>query len=105
MRCACGGAMQAGGRTCAVCRQYRQAAPALPSSHPPITAIDAGIMSRLLPSLLFFIFLLGTPLAAQAQALQLDPVESIVAVVEEDVILRSELDLAVNNVTRRLAGR
>lgn len=62
-------------------------------------------MSRLLPSLLFFIFLLGTPLAAQAQALQLDPVESIVAVVEEDVILRSELDMAVNNVTRRLAGR
>lgn len=62
-------------------------------------------MSRLLPSLLVLIFLLGSPLAAQAQALQLDPVESIVAVVEEDVILRSELDLAVRNITRRLADR
>lgn len=40
----------------------------------------------------------------QAQALRVDPIESIVAVVDEDVILRSELDRAVSSIQARYAG-
>jgi peptidyl-prolyl cis-trans isomerase SurA len=38
-----------------------------------------------------------------AQALRADPIDSIVAVVEEDVILRSELDRAVSTIRARYA--
>lgn len=52
----------------------------------------------------------GIPAAAQTQADasqpgSLQPLERIVAVVDEDVILRSELDRAVANITRQYAGR
>lgn len=40
-----------------------------------------------------------------AQALPSQQIDGIVAVVEEDVILRSELDLAVNNIRARFADR
>jgi peptidyl-prolyl cis-trans isomerase SurA len=40
-----------------------------------------------------------------AQALQSDTVDKVVAVVEEDVILQSELDRAVGNLLNQLAGR
>jgi peptidyl-prolyl cis-trans isomerase SurA len=44
------------------------------------------------------------PAAPRAQALPLQPIDTIVAVVDEDVILRSELDLAVANITRQIAA-
>lgn len=54
--------------------------------------------------------LLGAPAAAQTQAEApqagpLQPLERIAAVVDEDVVLRSELDRAVANITRQYAGR
>jgi peptidyl-prolyl cis-trans isomerase SurA len=44
------------------------------------------------------------PAAPRAQALPLEPIDTIVAVVDEDVILRSELDLAVANISRQIAA-
>lgn len=51
--------------------------------------------------LLAAILLFGTVAHAQ----QVQPLDSIVAVVDEDVILQSELDLALNNVLAQYAGR
>jgi peptidyl-prolyl cis-trans isomerase SurA len=42
--------------------------------------------------------------AVHAQALPVTPIDSIVAVVDEDVILRSELDLAVANISHQIAA-
>ena len=42
---------------------------------------------------------------AHAQALSLDPIDSIVAVANDDVILRSELDRAVANIRQQFASR
>ena len=63
-------------------------------------------MNRLLSGLLvlaasFSAFVWPTP----AQAQQLQPVDRIAAVVDEDVILRSELDRALANVISQYAGR
>lgn len=44
-------------------------------------------------------------LAPTARAQELQPIDRIVAVVDEDVILRSELDRAVANITAQYAGR
>lgn len=44
-------------------------------------------------------------LGAHVQAQQLQPIDRIVAVVDEDVILQSELDRAVRNITTQYAGR
>lgn len=50
--------------------------------------------------------LAGQPLLAPvARAQQLQPIDRIAAVVDEDVILRSELDRAVANITAQYAGR
>lgn len=49
--------------------------------------------------------LLATPLFAHAQALQTTPLDGIVAVVEEGVILRSELDQALRNIRMRFTDR
>jgi peptidyl-prolyl cis-trans isomerase SurA len=50
--------------------------------------------------------LVGQPLLApSAHAQQLQPIDRIVAVVDEDVILRSELDRAVANITAQYQGR
>jgi peptidyl-prolyl cis-trans isomerase SurA len=43
--------------------------------------------------------------AMPASAQQLQPIDRIVAVVDEDVVLRSELDLALANVLAQYAGR
>ena len=43
--------------------------------------------------------------AASARAQDTQPVDAIVAVVDEDVILRSELDRAVNNITAQYASQ
>jgi peptidyl-prolyl cis-trans isomerase SurA len=48
---------------------------------------------------------LAGPAPAFAQQQQLQPLDRIVAVVDEDVILRSELDRALANVDRQYAGR
>ena len=62
-------------------------------------------MTRLPARLIALVLLLGLSPLAFAQALHTSPVDGIVAVVEEDVILRSELDQAVRNLRLRLADR
>ncbi|AKC87343.1 peptidylprolyl isomerase [Pseudoxanthomonas suwonensis] len=47
--------------------------------------------------------LFSLPFAAPAQ--QLQPIERIAAVVDEDVVLQSELDLAMQNIIAQYAGR
>ncbi|KAF1690795.1 peptidylprolyl isomerase [Pseudoxanthomonas taiwanensis] len=61
-------------------------------------------MSRRISAILLAaLLLLPFPFSALAQ--QLQPVERIAAIVDEDVILRSELDLAVRNILAQYAGR
>jgi peptidyl-prolyl cis-trans isomerase SurA len=61
-------------------------------------------MSRNLPAILLAVSaLFALPVAASAQ--QLQPIERIAAVVDEDVVLQSELDLAVRNIAAQYAGR
>jgi len=61
-------------------------------------------MSRRLPAILLAAAAtLSAPFATVAQ--QLQPLERIAAIVDEDVILRSELDLALRNVVSQYAGR
>lgn len=57
-------------------------------------------MKKLLPCLLAAVVLLGAPVFAQTQQ-----IDRIAAVVDEDVVLRSELERALANVTRQYAGR
>ena len=59
-------------------------------------------MTRLLACLLA---LAGLFPLAQATAQQLQPLDRIVAVVDEDVVLRSELDRALANIYSQYAGR
>lgn len=61
-------------------------------------------MNRILATL-FSLLLAVAAQPLHAQALALDPVDSIVAVVDEDVILRSELDRAVANIRSQFADR
>jgi len=63
-------------------------------------------MNRLptLALLLFTLFAL-VPAAVHAQGLPLQPIDDIVAVVEDDVILRSELQQAVSSIQAQYAGR
>ncbi|RNF84171.1 peptidylprolyl isomerase [Montanilutibacter psychrotolerans] len=49
--------------------------------------------------------LAGALFAASVHAQQLQAIDSIAAVVDEDVVLRSELDRAVNNILAQYAGR
>ncbi len=60
-------------------------------------------MNRLLTALVLSIATLAS-FGARAQALGNAPIDSIVAIVEEDVILRSELDRAVANVLTQYKG-
>jgi peptidyl-prolyl cis-trans isomerase SurA len=63
-------------------------------------------MNRLLPALLAAALLAVSAFPAPlARAQQLQPVDHIVAVVDEDVILRSELDVALRNVLAQYADR
>ena len=61
-------------------------------------------MTRILASFLC-LFLATAATAPAAQSLALDPVDGIVAVVDDDVILRSELDRAVANIRTQFADR
>ncbi|KAF1684798.1 molecular chaperone SurA [Pseudoxanthomonas broegbernensis] len=61
-------------------------------------------MSRRLPAILLAVAaLLSVPFAVVAQ--QAQPLEGIAAIVDEDVILQSELNLALRNVVAQYAGR
>jgi len=60
-------------------------------------------MMRILSPLLLALSLLA-PMSLQAQSLPSDQLDGIVAVVEEDVILRSELNRAVENIVRQYAS-
>ncbi len=60
-------------------------------------------MKRLIASWFFAIALLCNAATVHAQALTVEPLNRIVAVVEEDVILQSELDRAVSNVLTQYA--
>lgn len=53
-------------------------------------------------SALAFAVLVAVPAAAPAQEAGVEPLDSIVALVDEDVILRSELDLAVAGIVDRV---
>lgn len=61
-------------------------------------------MNRIRSALAALLLVLSMPVV-HAQALSLDPIDGIVAVVEEDVILRSELDRAVSNIRLQFADR
>ncbi len=54
---------------------------------------------------LFACLIAGALLAGPALAQQVEPIDGIAAVVDEDVILRSELDRAVANIRAQYAGR
>lgn len=60
-------------------------------------------MIRPLPFAFALLLSLGASACAHAQALHTTPLDGIAAVVEEDVILRSELDRAVQNIRKRFA--
>jgi peptidyl-prolyl cis-trans isomerase SurA len=63
------------------------------------------LVQSTLHSLLLGCLLATAPIATPlAQALPRSPVDSIAAVVDEDVILRSELDTAVSNITAQFAA-
>lgn len=71
----------------------------------PASVLENRTMTLNPARILAFLLLLGLAPGALAQALHTSPIDSIVAVVEEDVILRSELDQAVRAIRERLAGR
>lgn len=54
-------------------------------------------------SLLLPLLIILAPGAAPAQSLPLEPLDGIAAVVDQDVVLRSELDLGVANIAARFA--
>ena len=62
-------------------------------------------MTRLLTLSVLLLAGLFAPLTSRAQALPDNSLDRIVAIVEEDVILRSELDLAVRSIQARYADR
>lgn len=61
-------------------------------------------MNRILPPLFALALVVAAPFV-RAQALPSQQIDGIVAVVEEDVILRSELERAVGNIKSRFADR
>ncbi|GAB3349319.1 peptidylprolyl isomerase [Lysobacter tyrosinilyticus] len=62
-------------------------------------------MKKFLACLFTAAALSGAPAIAQQQSSSLQPLDRIAGIVDEDVILRSELDRAVANITRQYAGR
>jgi peptidyl-prolyl cis-trans isomerase SurA len=62
-------------------------------------------MKKFLACLFTAVALSGAPAIAQQQASSLQPLDRIAGIVDEDVILRSELDRAVANISRQYAGR
>jgi peptidyl-prolyl cis-trans isomerase SurA len=62
-------------------------------------------MKKFLACLFTAVALSGVPALAQQQASELQSLDRIAGIVDEDVILRSELDRAIANITRQYAGR
>ena len=62
-------------------------------------------MIRPVAALAALLLALAAALPARAQMLSSESLDEVIAVVEEDVILRSELDRAVNNILAQYAGR
>ena len=62
-------------------------------------------MKAIFPALLAAVLAVFPGHPVRAQALPLAPIDSIVAVVDEDVILRSELELAIGNISRQIAAQ
>jgi len=62
-------------------------------------------MKKFLACLFTAVALSGAPAIAQQQAASLQSLDRIAGIVDEDVILRSELDRAVANISRQYAGR
>ena len=56
-------------------------------------------MKTMTPRLIFAGLIAALMMAAPVQAQTLQPLDRIAAVVNEDVVLQSELDRAVNNIT------
>ena len=69
------------------------------------TLTGPASMGPILTGLLAAMLVLSPIRTAFAQSAATSPVDSIVAVVDEDVILRSELDRAVANITTQSAAR
>lgn len=65
----------------------------------------SSALLSVLPAALLALAAAVLPATARAQSQSMQPIDGIVAVVEEDVILRSELDRAVGNVLAQYAGR
>ena len=62
-------------------------------------------MSRLIPAFLASLLVLASAFPPVATAQTSQPLDRIAAIVDEDVILQSELDRAINNVRSQYAGR
>jgi peptidyl-prolyl cis-trans isomerase SurA len=62
-------------------------------------------MIRPVAALAALLLALAAALPARAQMLSNEALDQVIAVVDEDVILRSELDRAVNNILAQYAGR
>jgi len=63
-------------------------------------------MKKTLAAPFLSLLALFAPAAVQAQVLMPhDPLDKVIAVVEDDVILKSELDRALSNITTQLQGR
>jgi peptidyl-prolyl cis-trans isomerase SurA len=74
----------------------------------PFTFRASGLPRKLMIRNVFLTLLLAiaaVPAELAAQALPSETMDRIVAIVEEDVILQSELDRAVNNILAQYAGR
>src|SRR4249919_2481362 len=82
-------------------RAARRAMECHPRMKPTLTG---AAVAPILTGLLAAVLALSPIHAALAQSVAATPVDSIVAVVDEDVILRSELDRAVANITAQSAA-
>ncbi len=68
-----------------------------------IPAFSRNVLAAPLPAAFLMSFLaLAAPAAVHAQSPAVQPIDEIVALVDEDVILRSELDLAVDGIVERI---
>ncbi|MGK2925726.1 MAG: peptidylprolyl isomerase [Lysobacterales bacterium] len=76
--------------------------PQLFRPHRFVTAPAKAALPAALPAFLLVTALALSPATAPAQSAGVQPLDSIVALVDEDVILRSELDLAVAGIVDRV---
>lgn len=63
------------------------------------------LQTQLKPAVLALLFAIPATLPSIVQAQDREPVDEIVALVEDDVILRSELESTIQNITRQVQAR